>query len=346
MHKFDYSFLKELSLSTEFAARLVHIEKMRNGSRSFVANNPDTAKDMNRLSKIMSVRESNAIEGISTEDGRLIKLLTGKIKPIGHNEYEILGYSEALEKIHLEYDSMNVDEETILDLFSILVSHTNAPSDYKRYNNEVVEKDAESNISRRFKTVPASKVEDCMYQLIGAFNEARNDFGIPSILLIPCFILDFLRIHPFADGNGRMSRLLTVLLLYQEGFDVCAYVSIESVINSSKMDYYDALAASEEGWFDNVSDYTPFIDYMIGVLFLAYREMDRRIGLCIGKDNKENRIERFVANVSVPISKSEILALMPDVSESYVESVLNRMLSEGRIERIGAKKSSRYLPIG
>ena len=345
MHTFDYSFLKDMSVSTAFASRLARIEGMRSKSASFSADNPDTARDMRELSKIMSTRESNDIEGISTEDSRLLGLLTGKVKPKGHSEYEILGYRDALNKVHEGYASMDVDEDTILDLFSTLISYTGEDPGYKRRNNEIVDKDGSGKVLKRYRTVPASQVGESMFQLIGAFNDARNDMGIPNILLLPCFIMDFLKIHPFLDGNGRMSRLLTILLMYQEGLDVCAYVSIEAIINQSKADYYEALEQSWEGWFEDLSDYRPFMEYMIGVIFLAYRELDRRMVLCTGKQNKEDRVESVLLNVSIPISKREVCALIPDVSDTYVELILSRLQKEGRIERIGTRKASRYRPV-
>ena len=345
MHLFDYSFLKELQFSASFANRLAKIEGFKARSSRFAEENPDIARDMVNVAKVMSIRESNAIEGISTEDSRLMALLSGKVRPRGHDEYELLGYRDALDRIHREHGSMEVDESTILDVYRLMVSYTDVEPGYKSWNNEIVERNGEGRIVKRYKTVPANKVEHCMYQLIGAFNEARNDMGISNILLIPCFIMDFLKIHPFMDGNGRMSRLLTVLLLYQEGFEVCSFVSLEAIINQSKIDYYDALQQSGEGWFDNMSDYMPFIEYLIGVIYLAYRELDRRMMLCTGRSNKEDRIERLIMNVSMPISKWEICAFMPDVSESYVELILGNLVKEGKVKRIGANKSSRYMPV-
>lgn len=344
MHIFDYSFLRNLAVSPSMATRLAKIESMRTGAAGFAEENPLTAGEMTKLSIIMSTRESNGIEGISTEDSRIFRLLSGQVKPKGHDEYELLGYRDALSGIHSGHSAMEIDEATILDLFTTMVSHIDAEPGYRPRNNEVVDRDASGRIVKRYRTVPASEVPDCMFQLIGAFTEARNDYSIPGLLLIPCFILDFLKINPFTEGNGRMSRLLTVLLLYQEGFDVCSYVSVEGIINQSKADYYNTLGQSGEGWFDNLNDYLPFIDYMIGAVYLAYREMDRRMAVCIGRENKERRIERLLRNVSLPISKSEICALMPDVSEAYVELVIRRLLDEGRIRRIGERKSSRYVP--
>ncbi len=345
MHTFDYSFLKDMGLSPQFASRLARIEGYRNNVSRFSDEFPETAKDMVRLSKIMSARESNDIEGISTHDTRLIGLLTGKVAPRDHDEAEILGYRDALERIHSDHSAMEISEDTILELFGLMVSRIDVPVGYKTRNNEVVERASDGRILKRFRTVPAAEVSDAIYQLLGAYAEASGDFSIPEILLIPCFVMDFLKIHPFIDGNGRMSRLLTILLLYRAGYDVCAYVSLEAIVNNSKDDYYRALESSGEGWFDNASDYYPFMDYFIGTLFLAYREQDRRMALCVSKENKENRIERIVTNVSLPISKREICMLMPDVSETYVELVLGRLLKEDRIERIGVKNSSRYLPL-
>ena len=343
MHIFDYSFLRDLAISPSMATRLAKIESLKSGTVRFTEENPMTAEEMTKLSIIMSTRESNDIEGISTEDSRIFRLLSGRVKPRGHDEYELMGYRDALSKIHDGHSGMDIDETAILDLFATMVSYIDAEPGYKTYNNEVVDRDASGRIVKRYKTVPASDVQDSMFQLIGAFTEARNDYSIPGLLLIPCFILDFLKIHPFTDGNGRMSRLLTVLLLYQEGFNVCSYVSIEAMINQSKADYYSALEQSGEGWFDNTSDYMPFIDYMIGVIYLAYREMDRRMAVCIGRENKETRVGRLLRNVSLPISKSEICALMPDVSEAYVELVIRKLLDEGKVRKIGERKSARYI---
>jgi Fic family protein len=345
MHTFDYSFLKDMMLSSSFATRLARIEGFRSGVRRFSEDHPAMAGDMRELSKIMSTRESNDIEGISTEDSRLLKLLTGNVKPIGHEEYELLGYRDALNRVHDGYGTMEIEEDTVLSLFSTLVSYTGAEPGYKTRNNEIVDRDGSGRIAKRYKTVPASQVKDSMFQLIGAFNEARNDMGVPGILLIPCFIMDFLKIHPFMDGNGRMSRLLTVLLMYQEGLDVCSYVSIEAIINQSKADYYDALARSGEGWFDDINDYLPFMEYMIGVIFLAYKEFDRRLALCSPKDDKGSRVETVLMNVTIPISKSELCALMPDISEPYIEIILSRMCEEGRIEKVGGGRSLRYRPV-
>lgn len=344
MHIFDYSFLRNLSVSSEFASRLVKIEGFRSNSRNFASNNQKIANDMIGLAMVMSTMDSNAIEGICTEDNRIMGLLSGRVKPAGHNEYEIIGYKEALKRIH-ENPQMELSEQTILGMFETMISFTGAPKGYKTRDNVIAKRNDVGAITRVIKTVPHDEVEDSMFQLIAAFEEARNDMSIDNILLIPCFIVDFLNIHPFADGNGRMSRLLTTLLLYQEGYDVCAYVSLESIINASKKDYYVALESSGEGWSENMSDYLPFMDYFIGTLFLAYREFDRRIAACSGKGDKRERIRMVVLNSSLPISKGEICSLLSDISETYVELVLSELLKDGKIRKIGNVRATRYMHV-
>ena len=196
------------------------------------------------------------------------------------------------------------------------------------YEGKVIEHDAAGNEVRPL-DISITKVTLALF--------------INSLLLISCFIVDFLRIHPFEDGNGRMSRLLTALLLYQEGYDICRYVSLESRINASKDRYYGALEDSETGWFDNASDYTPFIEYFLGVLFLSYREYDRRLASAVGRSGKSAAVRDLVLNVNMPISKREIAAMLPDISESTVEAELRRMLDAGEIVKIGSTRGARYI---
>ncbi len=346
MHTFDYRFLRGLNITPELSKRLSRIEVFRDRVSAFEKDNPDTVEDMVRMARIMSTRESNAIEGIGTEDRRIYSLLADRVQPMGHDENELLGYRDALAMIHGEHARLDIDAESILRIYSVMVSRIGVDPAFKKVNNEVVERDGTGRIVKRFKTVPAADTEDAVYQLTAAYMEARGDMGIDPILLIPCFVLDFLKVHPFLDGNGRMSRLLTALLLCQEGYGVCAYVSIEALINKTKDEYYDALERSGEGWFDDLNDYYPFIDYFIGIMHMAYREMDMRMAACIGRSSKEDRVETILMSVSIPISKREVCLLVPDVSEAYVELVIGRMLKEGRIERIGARKNSRYIPVG
>ena len=191
----------------------------------------------------MSSRDSNAIEGIRTTDDRVLALLAGGTKPRGHSEDDILGYGDALRRIHAGHGSMVLSKGKILELYGIMTSYSSVEEPhFKERDNVIVERDADGRVARVHETVPFGDVDRALDDMLASFWEARNDGRVNSLLLIPCFIVDFLRIHPFEDGNGRMSRLLTALLLHQEGYDICRYVSLESRINATRDRYYDALA--------------------------------------------------------------------------------------------------------
>jgi Fic family protein len=192
--------------------------------------------------------------------------------------------------------------------------------------------------------VKASDTEKAMEELIYAYMDARDDSEINQLLLIPCVILDFLCIHPFQDGNGRMSRLLSLLLMYKNGFDVSKYISFEEQINLSKGNYYEALRQSSIDWHENKNDYIPFMENFLFTLYLCYKELDKRfLTLKSGKVSKAKRIEEIVLSAFIPISKKEIQDLLPDISVSTIERVLSEMLKNGKISKIGATNSAKYI---
>lgn len=198
--------------------------------------------------------------------------------------------------------------------------------------------------SVRFRPVSAAETPAAMEQPLLAYGEARDDMGVNNLLLIPCFILDFLCIHPFIDGNGRMSRLLTLLLLYQEGYDVGRYVSVEARMSAARDRYYEALSASSEGWHENGSDYIPFISYMLGVLMMCYREFDSRSRAIEGsRMGKMDRVKGMVLNSVLPVSKSDLSSMMPDVSVITIEAVLGKMVREGVVRKMGGNRNARYI---
>ena len=344
MHIFDYRFLREYSVSPDILNRISRLEGFNQRTRVLAEGREDLLRNMESIAIIMSSRDSNAIEGIRTTDDRLMALLGGGSRPRGHPENEILGYGDALRRIHADHDGMVLSKATILELFGIMTSYSSTEDPhFKRRDNVIIERDREGRVTGIHETVPSECTEDAVDDMLASFWEARNDERINSLLLIPCFIVDFLRIHPFEDGNGRMSRLLTALLLYQEGYDICRYVSLESRINASKNRYYGALEDSETGWFDNTSDYTPFIEYFLGVLFLSYREYDRRLASAAGRSGKSAAVRDLVLNVNMPISKMEIATMLPDISESTIEAELRRMLDAGEIVKIGSTRGARYI---
>ena len=346
MRKFDYSFLNNGLLP----ARLVNLTAGITELKTMAGVRKDEyAKiftELEAVAKIQSVKSSNAIEGIVTSDDRIAAIVSGSSAPLNHNEAEIAGYRDALNAIHMGHEYIDFREGDILRLHETMMSIAGYEfgGKYKTDDNVILEVDADGNRHVRFRPTPAREVKQAMEQLELAYLDARNDANINQLLLIPCVILDFLCIHPFRDGNGRLSRLLSLLLLYKNGFDAGKYVSFEEQINNYKGFYYEALKQSSDGWDTNENDYFPFIENFLSTLYMCYKELDKRFAVINGKKiTKKSRVEATVLNSLTPISKSEICKILPDVSPTTVEAVLGQMVKSGSVKKIGDGRNSRYM---
>lgn len=302
--------------------------------------------ELEKVAKVQSVKSLNAIDGIITSDERIIEIVNQSSEPLNHHESEIAGYRDALNEIHLGYKNIDFRENDILRLHEMMMSYSGYEDGgkYKTDDNVIIEVDNEGNRKVRFKPTPAEETKKAMEQLILAYMDARSDANINQLLLIPCVILDFLCIHPFRDGNGRMSRLLSLLLLYKNGFDAGKYVSFEEQINNYKVYYYDSLEKSSIGWQNNENTYIPFIENFLSTLYMYYKELDKRFNVVNSKKiTKKTRIEATIMNSLTPISKAEICNILPDISPTTVEAVLRIMVKDGRITRIGNSKATKYI---
>lgn len=346
MRKFDYSFLNNGLLPANLVNLTSNIYSLKTMAGVRKDDYEKIFTELEAIAKVQSVKSSNAIEGIVTSDQRIQEIVNQKSAPLNHNEAEIAGYRDALNEIHTGYANINFCQSDILRLHAIMMSFAGYEygGQYKTDDNVILEIDSDGNRKVRFRPTPAAEVEKAMEQLELAYIDARDDSNINQLLLIPCVILDFLCIHPFRDGNGRMSRLLSLLLLYKNGFDAGKYVSFEEQINNYKAYYYDSLKASSVGWENNESSYFPFIENFLSTLYMCYKELDKRFAVVNGKRvTKKQRIEATVLNSLTPISKSEICRILPDVSPTTVEAVLGSMVKSGSIRRIGAARNTRYL---
>ncbi|MEA4888595.1 MAG: Fic family protein [Clostridiaceae bacterium] len=295
---------------------------------------------------MQSVKSSNAIEGIVTSDERIRAIVNHNNAPLNHDEAEIAGYRDALNAIHTGYEHLDFREPDILHLHEMMLSLIGYEfgGSYKTDDNVILELDADGRRKVRFRPTPASETPAAMEQLTLAYMDARADANINQLLLIPCVILDFLCIHPFRDGNGRMSRLLSLLLLYKNGFDAGKYISFEEQINHYKAYYYESLKESSTGWDANENTYFPFMKNFLSTLYLCYKELDKRFAVINGKPiTKKARIEATILNSLTPISKAEICEILPDVSPTTVEAVLGTMVKAGQIKRVGAARTTKYI---
>ena len=346
MHKFDYSFLNNGLLPSQLVNVTASISSLKTASQFRKNDYQKIFTELEKIAKIQSVKSSNEIEGIVTTDERIIQIVQQNSAPLNHNEQEILGYRDALNIIHTGYPNIQFNENTVLSLHRTMLSATdyNFAGQYKNDDNVILEIDGQGNKKVRFAPVPASETKTAMEQLFLAFMEASSDSNINTLLLIPCVILDFLCIHPFRDGNGRMSRLLSLLLLYKNGFDVGKYISFEEQINKNKGWYYQALKESSENWHESTNNYFPFMQNFLNTLYECYKELDKRFAVVnSNKITKTARIENTVLNSLLPISKADICKLLPDVSPTTVEAVLGKMVKSGIITIIGNGRGTKYL---
>jgi Fic family protein len=345
MRFFDYSFLEQGALPMGLVNVVGAIRELREREAERHDNYLDIFTRLESIAKVQSVRASNAIEGIITSEARINQIVIQNAKPLNHDEAEIAGYSAALSLIHTGHETLDVRERDILRLHEIILSFTqNGGGRYKDSDNVIMETGADGRRGVRFEPTPAAETAETMEQLILVYMEARDNSSVNRLLLIPCFILDFLCIHPFADGNGRMSRLLSLLLLYKNGFDAGKYISFEAQINDSKAMYYQALKDSSLNWGSNSNDYFPFMSNFLVTLLKCYKELDKHFAAIQSvKVSKRSRIEATVLNSLLPISKREICYILPDVSPTTVEKVLADMLHHGMIEKIGMARNTKYL---
>ena len=324
MRKFDYSFLNNGLLPASLINLTSGIESLKTMVGVRKEGYIQIFTELESIAKVQSIKSSNAIEGIITSDERIAAIVNQNSAPLNHNEAEIAGYRDALNEIHIGYENIDFRESDMLRLHEMLMSIAGYGfgGQYKTDDNVILEVDEDGNRRVRFRPTPANETKQAMEQLELAYLEAKNDANINQLLLIPCVILDFLCIHPFRDGNGRMSRLLSLLLLYKNGYDAGKYVSFEEQINNHKAYYYEALKQSSDGWATNENTYFPFIENFLSMLYMCYKELDKRFAVVNGKRiTKKARIEATVLNSLTPLSKAEICKILPDVSPTTVEAV-------------------------
>ena len=301
---------------------------------------------MLEVATIQSTRASNRIEGIFTSDKRLKDLMDSKSEPKNRNEQEIMGYRNVLSTIHESYEFISFNPNIILQMHRDLYSSSN-PSfggKYKEPDNIIAQSDSKGHSFVRFKPVPSYQTPEAMENMCNAYKEAKQKTEINDLILIPMVILDFLCIHPFNDGNGRISRLLTTLLYYKSNYIVGKYISIEKLIEENKESYYETLKMCSNNWMDNNNQYESFINFYIGITTKAYNEFENRIEYLFTKKlSKPKQIKSFIDKNIGKINKREIMETLPNISKVTVERTLTDLVKTGYINKIGAGKLTSYI---
>ena len=344
MRKYDFQNKWQKLLVPDIVALLTQIHEFKGEQNLFIETNSDTLTQLVEVARIQSTEASNKIEGIYTSDDRLKKIVLNKTTPRTRNEQEIAGYRDVLATIHESYEYIPLRPTMILQLHRDLYkfSGMSIGGNYKNSDNVIAETDSAGNRFVRFQPVPAWEAPEAIDFACKAYDEAVQS-GADPLLLIPMFILDFLCIHPFNDGNGRMSRLLTLLLLYRSGYIVGKYISIEKVIEQSKETYYETLQQSSAGWHENQNDYTPFVRYMLGVIVAAYRDFSSRVQVLVTSGmSKPDRIREVIKGTLGKITKAEIMEKCPDISQITVQRALIELQKKGEIIKLGGGRYTSY----
>ena len=343
----NYSYKNEWKklLTPEIVTMLTRIHEYKGEQNNFLGATKDTLTHLVEIAKIQSTESSNKIEGIYTSGERLTKILKDKTRPSNRSEQEIAGYRDVLALIHENHEHIKATPNMILQLHKMLYKYGGYDGGVYKFNESIIsEEDEKGNKRIRFSPVPTWETPLAMDELCRAFDEAMADPEIDPLLIIPMFVLDFLCIHPFGDGNGRMSRLLTLLLLYRAGYVVGKYISIEKAIEQTKTTYYESLEDSSYGWHENKNDYGHFVRYMLGIVLGAYREFKDRVQIVVeSRSSKTERVRDIIKNTIGKITKSEIIKQCPDISDVTVQRALADLLKNGEITKIGGGRYTSYI---
>ena len=344
MREFNYSLIRDKMWDSELLGLIAAIYKEAGKQEMYLKQRPEELEKLVEIAKVQSTEASNAIEGIVTTNTRIRQLVEEKTKPKNRDEQEIAGYRDVLGIIHESFDSIPITQSYILQLHKILYSHMNNPvaGRTKTVQNYISATYPDGHTETLFIPLAPYETPDALDRLCAEYNRVIGNLELEPLIAIPVFIHDFLCIHPFNDGNGRMSRLLTTLLLYRSGFFVGKYISLEAKIAKNKDLYYDALSASQDGWHEGTDDPVSFIKYLLGTILAAYRDFEDRFALVETKRSALATVRLATQNKIGRFTKQDIRELCPSLSVSSVEGALRKLVASGELKREGNGKNTRY----
>ncbi|MBN1540305.1 MAG: Fic family protein [Candidatus Thermoplasmatota archaeon] len=342
MGSLDPAYLDSIRLSPDQVSVLRSLGSYQGMFRSFEDQDPEMLEELRKLAKIESIGSSNRLEGIIVEHGRLEEIALSPSVPVGRSESEVAGYRDALDLIHGSFGKIAPDTASIRELHEIVYSYTPVKGGaWKTSENYIIERVGDRT-HIRFRPVKAKDTPEAMENLIREF-EIVSSMGYDPLLTVPLFMLDLLCIHPFSDGNGRVARLVTLLLLYREGYHVGRYISLERVVEQTKERYYRSLQLSSQGWHDREHDTMPWLSYFWMVLLKAYKEIEERANRMLkGKGSKTIAVRRAVMSLPEPFSLSEVKEECPGVSHDMVRHVLKLLKQEGSIFATSRGRGARW----
>lgn len=345
MRNFNYSAIKYQKWDSEILGLIAAIYKEAGKQEMYLKQRPEELDKLVEIAKIQSTEASNAIEGIVTTSTRIRQLVEEKTTPKNRDEQEIAGYRDVLNVIHDSFDAIPITKNYILQLHKMLYSHMNNPlaGQTKNVQNYISATYPDGHVEALFTPLAPFETQETLDRICEEYNRVIGNMELEPLIAISVFIHDFLCIHPFNDGNGRMSRLLTLLLYYRAGYIVGKYISIEKLIETTKEEYYECLRQSSEQWHENENDYEPFVKYMLSIMIAAYRDFSSRVNLLTTSGmSKPDRVKEIIRTTPGQITKTEILKKCPDISQVTVQRALADLLSSGEILKIGGGRYTKY----
>ena len=344
MRNFNYSLIRDQKWDSDVLGLIAAIYKEAGKQELYLRQRPEELEKLVEIAKIQSTEASNAIEGIVTTNTRIRQLVEGKTTPKNRDEQEIAGYRDILNVIHESFDVISVTRNYILQLHKILYSHMNNPiaGQTKNVQNYISATYPDGHVEVLFTPLAPFETPEALDRICEEYNRVIGNMELEPLIAIPVFIHDFLCIHPFNDGTGRMSRLLTTLLLYRSGFYVGKYVSLEAKIAKNKDLYYEALAACQIGWHEGTEDIVPFIKYLLGTILAAYKDFEDRMALVEIKLPALEMVRRASLNKIGRFNKQDMRELCPTLSDSSIEGALRKLVASGELKKEGKGKNTCY----
>lgn len=345
MRTFNYSKIKDQKWDSEILGYIAAIYREFGKQEQYLKQRSEELEKLVEIAKIQSTEASNAIEGIVTTNTRIRQLVEEKTTPKNRDEQEIAGYRDVLNVIHDSFDAIPISRNYILQLHKIMYSHMNNPlaGQTKNVQNYISATYPDGHTETLFTPISPFETPEALDKICEEYNRVIGNFEVEPLIAIPIFIHDFLCIHPFNDGNGRMSRLLTTLLLYRNGFYVGKYISLEAKIAKAKDLYYDALARSQDGWHEGCEDAVPFIKYLLSTILAAYKDFEDRFSIVETKLPAVEMVRKATQNKIGKFTKQDIRELCPSLSISSIEGSLRKLVKEGDLKREGSGKATYYI---
>lgn len=345
MRPFNYSAIKDMKWDSDILGYIASIYKEAGKQELYLKQRPEELEKLVEIAKVQSTEASNAIEGIVTTNTRIRQLVEEKTSPRNRDEQEIAGYRDVLSIIHDSFDVIPITQNYILQLHKILYSHMNNPmaGRTKNVQNYISATYPDGYTETLFTPMAPYETPEALDRICEEYNRVIGNMEVEPLIAIPVFIHDFLCIHPFNDGNGRMSRLLTTLLLYRCGFYVGKYISLEAKIAKNKDLYYSTLNQSQDGWHEGADDPVPFIKYLLGIILAAYKDFGERFEIVAEKLPAIDVVRKATQSKIGRFTKQDIRELCPSLSLSSVEGALRKLVASGELKREGAGKSTYYL---